>query len=471
QNVLGTSATSFTDPGANIRTVNEGIDLNGSDNGTVQNNLIGYNGGMGIWVLANGTNGANNNLITGNEIRGNARETIIRGAFVSGTTAEGYVFDGLELQGNSTGNTVSNNLITETLGHGIDSFGNAIGGNTITGNTISNNGQAVVNNTGAEGSGLRVYGATNLTTIANNVLTNNNGSGVLVIGTASNVVIKENSTSGNTRLGIDLLSTADTNSEPNTYNGLLGTTSNVTLNDNGDADTGANGLTNMPVITSSTVRNGVLYVNGFARPGATLEFFIASVGTSAGTGNTNFGQGGTYLFSRTEGATGNTSTTLNDADATTGSYGLNNATVNGFYQGTESGQNRFSYAVPLASLTAAQRNALTTGTPLLTATATQIAAANGNQGTSEFSGNAPVYSAPIANNDFATTTPGTAVTFRVTTNDQNNINPATVALNGLAAGSTTPVTVTGGTFTFSNDGQVTFVPAAGFTGVARCPTR
>ncbi|HEX8426132.1 right-handed parallel beta-helix repeat-containing protein, partial [Hymenobacter sp.] len=128
QNVIGASAVSFTDPGAGIRTQNEGINLNDSDNGFVTNNLIGFNGSMGIWVLTNG-NGSNGNSITGNEIRGNG---LLRNA----GNGERLVFDGIELQGASTNNTVSGNLITANLGHGIDTFGNTIGGNTITGNTI-----------------------------------------------------------------------------------------------------------------------------------------------------------------------------------------------------------------------------------------------------------------------------------------------------------------------------------------------
>ncbi|SHM07014.1 beta strand repeat-containing protein [Hymenobacter psychrotolerans] len=105
----------------------------------------------------------------------------------------------------------------------------------------------------------------------------------------------------------------------------------------------------------------------------------------------------------------------------------------------------------------------------LTATATITAATAPERGTSEFSGNAPIRQAPIAANDTDSTTPGTAITLTVTTNDQNSIDPATVALNGLAAGGTTAVAVTGGTFRFLSNGQVQFTPAAGFTGVATVP--
>jgi hypothetical protein len=371
QNVIGASAVSFTDPGAGIRTQNEGINLNDSDNGFVTNNLIGFNGSMGIWVLTNG-NGSNGNSITGNEIRGNG---LLRNA----GNGERLVFDGIELQGASTNNTVSGNLITANLGHGIDTFGNTIGGNTITGNTISNNGVGVATNTGEEGSGLRVFGATNTTTIANNVLTGNNGSGVLLLGTANRVTISQNAMSGNTRLGIDLLTTGETNlgsTAPGTpfWNGNTGTTPNVTLNDNGEAATGGNGLLNFPVITSSTLVGTNLVVTGYARPGSLIELFLATPLTTDPT-NTNkgFGQGSAYLGSFTEGLAGT------DTNSGTGSYGVGGATVNGLNQGTDN-TNLFTFTIPLTGIAV--------GT-VLTSTATL-----GNS-TSEFSGNAPVKFAPV----------------------------------------------------------------------------
>ncbi|MDO7845145.1 right-handed parallel beta-helix repeat-containing protein [Hymenobacter sp. M29] len=363
QNVIGTTAISFSDPGMNVRGTEQGIYLNNSDNGTVRNNLIGYNGGMGIWVFGSG-NGANGNSIVNNELRGNAQEVLV-GNFPT----EGLVFDGLELQGNSTGNTVLNNLITESLGHGIDSFGNdGVGGNTITGNTISNNGTGVTSNRGVEGSGIRMYGATNTTTISNNVLSGNNGSGVLVEAGANLVTITQNSTFGNTRLGIDILTTAEGNVAATTYNGATGTASNVSINDNGDGDTGGNGVLNFPVITTASVTSNGLLVQGFARPGSIIEFFTADGTANSVTANQGFGQGRTYLGSATEGSAA-------DLDGGTGTY---TNPVNGLNQGTDN-TNRFSFLIPLT-------------TPPAVGSALTSTATVGNS-TSEFSGNAPVLSA------------------------------------------------------------------------------
>ncbi|MFD2720998.1 right-handed parallel beta-helix repeat-containing protein [Hymenobacter monticola] len=369
QNIIGATAINFADPGTGVRGTEQGIYLYNSDGGTVRNNLIGYNGGMGIWVFGDG-NGANNNIISNNELRGNAQEVRV-GTYPT----EGLVFDGIELQGASTGNTVSGNLITQSLGHGIDGYGNivngaivAAGGNTIQDNTISNNGQGIVSGTGVEGSGLRVFSSTNPTVIQRNVLSGNNGSGVLVEAAANNVTISQNSTFGNTRLGIDILTTAEGNTTATTYNGATGANSNVSINDNTDADTGGNGVLNFPVITNAAVTSSGLLVQGYARPGSVIEFFTADGTANSVAANVGFGQGRTYLGSATEGSAA-------DLDGGTGTY---TSPVNGLNQGTDN-TNRFSFLIPLTTPPAVGS--------ALTSTATV------GSSTSEFSGNATIVAA------------------------------------------------------------------------------
>ncbi|MGI4743291.1 MAG: right-handed parallel beta-helix repeat-containing protein [Janthinobacterium lividum] len=442
RNVLGASATSFTDPGTNARSTQEGVFLNNSTNGIVRNNLIGFNGGTGVELYGDGS-GANNNTVSGNESRGNGQEIT--------TDGEGLVSDGLELRGASTGNTISGNLITSNLGHGIDTFGNDIGGNTITGNTLSNNGQGAAAGTGAEGSGLRVYSATNKTTIANNVLSGNNGSGVLVAAAANNVTISQNSAFGNTRLAIDLLSTADGSTTATTYNGATGTASNVSLNDNGDGDTGGNGLLNFPVLTSATFVGTNLVLQGYARPGSVIELFTASTTPNGVATNVGFGQSQAYLGTFTEGSAA-------DSNPSAGSY---SGSINGLFQGTDA-TNLFTFTIPLTGNFAG----LATGTVVLTSTATLT------NSTSEFSGNITVR--PTANNDFATTTVGTAVTFAVTANDTpGNLDNATIDLDPNTAGIQTSYTVAGqGTFTTVGvtAGLVKFTPVDNiFTGTVTIP--
>jgi|GEM_PF-1764916 len=77
---------------------------------------------------------------------------------------------------------------------------------------------------------------------------------------------------------------------------------------------------------------------------------------------------------------------------------------------------------------------------------------------------------PVAVNDVAVTPPNTSVSFNITANDTDNesgINSATTDLNPAVTGRQTTLTVTGqGVFTLNaaNNGLISFVPAANFTG-------
>ncbi len=78
-NVIGTTATSFTDPGATARGSAHGIYLANNNTATVysgiiSNNLVGYNFTGGIELIANGNgNGTTTGyFVEGNELRGNA---------------------------------------------------------------------------------------------------------------------------------------------------------------------------------------------------------------------------------------------------------------------------------------------------------------------------------------------------------------------------------------------------------------
>ncbi|WP_167855154.1 right-handed parallel beta-helix repeat-containing protein [Hymenobacter wooponensis] len=386
----------------------------GATNSQVLNNTF-YNNGANFRI-----NGVSNITVTGNISR----------------NAQNLESDGIEMTASSN-DIITNNQFLNNAGFGIDFISGNSNNNTITGNLFAGNGK---NTNSGQTAGIGLRDASSNNTISNNTFTANVGDGISAKGGTNNI-FSQNSFYDNSDLAIDLTGGANNNGD------------GVTLNESGDGDTGANGLINFPVITSATIRNGNVLVEGFATPGARIEFYVAAADPSG------FGEGQTYFATLTEGSS-------SDLNASTGSY---SGLVNGLNQGTETNQNRFSFSIPLSSLTTAQQNALTASGAKITSTATLLTAVNGNQGTSEFSGNAPVQLAPVANNDYASTTPGTAVTLTVTSNDQNAIDPATVALNGQVAGSTTAVTVTGGTFTFLGNGQVSFVPAAGFTGVATVP--
>jgi CshA-type fibril repeat protein len=80
---------------------------------------------------------------------------------------------------------------------------------------------------------------------------------------------------------------------------------------------------------------------------------------------------------------------------------------------------------------------------------------------------------PDANDDLASTSPNTPVTFSVTDNDtdpDDNLDPSTVDLDPSTAGIQDSFTVPGqGTFTVDNTGDVTFTPEPGFTGTVTIP--
>ncbi len=263
-------------------------------------------------------------------------------------------FDGILFINSATNVTARYNRVTNQRGGGIEfGFGAGSVTGTVTENTLSTNGfvSAGVPSTETMGAVFYSLGGATAITFSSNVVTGNAGPGV-VVETASGIVITQNSIFGNgapTGLGIDL---DPRGVDPNLYMPPQG----VSLNDNGDVDTGPNGLLNYPVIQFATLGSGNLTVVGWARPGSLIEFFVAALDP------TGFGEGQTYTFSGVEGSG-------SDTEATASSYGP--GAINGIAQGTDT-TNRFRFTVPVPG-------GVTAGTRL---TATAILAGN----TSEFSG-------------------------------------------------------------------------------------
>lgn len=335
QNVLGTIATSFSDPGSVARSLGDNIRSSGGTSGTVQNNLIGFSQGKGIALESTATGWS----IQNNEVRGN------------GINNPG--FGGMNVGTGSTA-TIQGNLFTASAGPGIDTSQSS-GAYNITDNTVTGNGTG--NGASLVDPGIRIYGSGN--TVNKNIISSNVGAGILVTSGSPTTVISQNSiflngTAGGTpthEIGIDLLSTTDNQS--------LGTSPFVTLNSAG-VHTGGNGLLNYPILQTATISSGTLTLTGFSRPGSTIELFIANPDPSG------FGQGQTYLTSLVEGSGA-------DLDSTTGTYGP--GAINGISQGTDT-TNRFKFVIATPS-------GVGVGT-VLTATATLSGA------TSEFSGNVAV---------------------------------------------------------------------------------
>ncbi|WP_046243953.1 T9SS type A sorting domain-containing protein [Hymenobacter terrenus] len=332
QNMVGTRATSFTDPP--VRTVRSGIYSGGGDNGIYRNNLIGFMGQTGVWMVGS----SNNNIVRQNEIRTCSQEI--------------GNLDGLEPRDASTNNLIQANLVTENQGEGIDTF-ESVGGNRFIQNSLTRNGRNIAVN-GTEGEGIRIHGIANQ--VIGNVITDNDSQGLLVTIDSRNNTISRNSFARNTGLAIDLIDNVG-----------------VTLNDINDSDaTGGNTLVNFPILTSLSLTAGNLVVTGFARPGAVVEFYIPAADPSG------FGEGQTFVATRTEGSG-------DDANGGTGTYGP--GLINGLSQGQDA-TNRFAFTLPFSSLTSALQAAILENGLTSTATLAGI-------GTSEFSGNI-IFTADVA---------------------------------------------------------------------------
>jgi Right handed beta helix region/Carboxypeptidase regulatory-like domain len=384
ENVIGTRANSFSDPGAN-RSGGYGISSQ-STAATVQNftkNLIGYNGwgGLEIGFASAGIN------ISGNEIRGNA---------INALRADGTAISA------GGGLKVEENLFSGNYGPGVDTPGST-GSNLYRNNTIEGNG---IGGPTGQNSGMRLQGTNNI--IEKNVIRNNSGAGILVRNTAAFNLITQNSifnngtgTNGTGQIGIDLVSSSTSDS------GDTGATPFVSSNLATVTGTNANDLIRFPVLTETTIGSGNLIVKGFAPAGARIELFIADGGTNPNPRPTayslNFGEGKTYLTTVTEGS-------ASDTDSTTGNY-ANDGTLNA--AGTTAvTANRFTFSIPIGSTNILNGQPLSVGTQI-TATASLLngtATVGGSSltvgKTSEFSG--------VVNVVAATTTPGLQFIKRIT---------------------------------------------------------
>jgi len=255
----------------------EGVDFNGgaSDNvvgGTAlrERNVLSGN-------TANGAEVSHGNNVRRNRIIGNFIGTDLSGSFSASYTVNSNW--GIGIEDGVTDTYVANNVIGNGSLGGIAINGYAQG--TTTGTTVRDNligisltGAAIPN--GRYGIGVSLD-ANTAQLGPGNIITNNPYGIVLFEARNYAVKITGNSIYNNTNLGIDLRPGVD-----------------VTANDFGDADTGANGYLNFPALTSATPTA----VRGAACAGCTVEIFIADGNAAA------HGGGRTYLGSGVVGADG-----------------------------------------------------------------------------------------------------------------------------------------------------------------------
>ena len=112
----------------------------------------------------------------------------------------------------------------------------------------------------------------------------------------------------------------------------------VTLNDSGDADAGPNGSINFPLISGAYLAGPNLVVEGWSRPGATIEWFLTDITEGTATVGDNqlglindYGEGQTFIGSFVEGS-------ASDTDTNTSSYTDND--------GNTDNTNKFKFSIP-----------------------------------------------------------------------------------------------------------------------------
>ncbi|MFM8570497.1 MAG: beta strand repeat-containing protein, partial [Pirellula sp.] len=268
------------------------IDAGGSN--TLRGNWIGTDS-TGTLALGNGRTGSprfgvkisggNGNLVGGIEP---TDRNVLSGNFGDGLVLTTGTF-GNSVQGNAVGTNTSGTIVISNSAHGILLEGDSVVNNAIGGPTQAA-GNLIYNN---QASGLRLPG--------------------LTASTASQNLFDQNLYRGNLGLAIDI--------------GPEG----VTTNDANDTDS----LPNAPGIVAaflSTVGSvNSLVVQGYTRPGRTVQFYV-SAPTASGRG-----QGTKRLASLTEG-------TAEDADNRTGSFpGLNDLGL-----GSDDNAAYYEFTIPLA---------------------------------------------------------------------------------------------------------------------------
>ncbi|PKA99398.1 CUB-like protein [Flavobacteriaceae bacterium MAR_2009_75] len=329
------------------------IDLNGN-NVTIRNVSVYANNNAGVRVLggtaivsnsilgANALGASSGNIDYGVEVTGG--NASISSNYISSNTDAGILIDGGDastIQLNhltANGNTacsdnilildgsninIEENLIENAGASGIEI--DNINGVQISNNNISSSGQNGGNCTGDyEGMGIIVNGSD--ANINQNLIFSNGGEGIVVTNGNTNTISQNSIFANGTNapsLGIDL------------------NRDGVTLNDNGDGDSGPNGLNNFPIISGAYISGTNFIVEGWSRPGATIEVFLtdisegtATAGDNQFTLTTDYGEGQAYLGSFIEGS-------ANDSNSQSSSYDD--------LDGNTDDTNKFKFSIPLPS--------------------------------------------------------------------------------------------------------------------------
>lgn len=279
---------------------NSGLQILGGSS-TVSNSLLGVNalganaGNINIGVeITGGTSTIEGNFISTNQdngvlVNGGTTSIIRYNHFINNGNA---ACDDAILLTAGSGIQIERNLIETSASTAID--GELIsGGVIITENSLTSSGQNGGNCTGNQQQ-MAIRLAGNGSSITNNRIYQNGGSGVAIIGGTSNLISRNSIYANGTAsaaLGIDL-----------NNNG-------VTINDLNDTDSGPNNLLNFPIISAVYSSGSNLVVEGWSRPGTTIELFLTDINQgSAVLGSnqlglsTDYGEGQTFIGTMVEGS-------------------------------------------------------------------------------------------------------------------------------------------------------------------------
>lgn len=247
------------------------IDGEATDGNTIQNNWIGL-AADGVTVFGNGGDGI--------YISGGADNTVIGGIGL-GNVILGARSVGIEIDGASTGTSILGNLI------GINAAGTVVHGSGQDGILLENNAASTTIGGTTAGQGNTIVDSGRLSATWQ--------SGIAVASTAgsSNSIIG-NTIYDNRGLGIDL------------------GTSGVTVNDNLDADSGANTLQNTPVLTTAITNDSTVTISGTLNTLASTAGILIHFYATPSTGSVNTRQGRRYLGSTTVSTNGSGNATFTD---------------------------------------------------------------------------------------------------------------------------------------------------------------
>jgi uncharacterized delta-60 repeat protein/CSLREA domain-containing protein len=301
-----------------------GVEYNGvgTSGNVVQGNYIGTDhtglvalgntqGGVSFWDGASGNRlgsgvAAARNVVSGNgtgvQIADRATGNVVQGNYIGlgadGTTAVGNTGVGVLLYAGNGGASVTGNLVGTDGNGSLDATeGNVISanyrgvvltdalvtGNTVAGNDIGSDASGLLDRGNLlEGVYLTAGAGGNLIggplAVQANRIRFNGAAGIGADGASTSNAFLRNTIAGNDGLGIDL------------------GTAGVTANDAGDADTGANGLQNFPVIVYASVSGAQLTLSGTLSSTASttyrIEFFRIPAGSTDGSG---YGEAGQFL--------------------------------------------------------------------------------------------------------------------------------------------------------------------------------